>query len=136
MEDDNSTSDDPVLLSLSEQTNTPTPTINPSDLLGYKFVEPHEGVHQRGEVTEQYDDELFRVKHTDGGEDIKTYNDLINLINRTKDTGHDLWSFNEILGHRREKRGTSVKWKLHAIYCGIMGRVLGNLYLPSVIPIQ
>ena len=41
---------------------------------------------------------------------------MINLINRTNDTGHDLWSFNEILGHRRKKRGNSVKWKLHILW--------------------
>ena len=37
--------------------------------------------------------------------------DSINLINRTTEDGEHLWSFTNIIGHRREKKGVN-RWKL------------------------
>ena len=71
-----------------------------SELLGYNFVDPHDGFHQRGEVSAQEDENTYRVTYTDGGEEIKTYQEIINLINRTDESGHQLWSFSDIIGHR------------------------------------
>jgi hypothetical protein len=44
------------------------------------------------------------VEFADGNEDHLTYAELVNLMNKDTEDGHQLWTFSEILDHRRRKR--------------------------------
>ena len=54
-------SNDTFLFSFAEHLHKPPTIINPAKLVGYKFVEPHEGLSQRGEVLEQRENGSYKV---------------------------------------------------------------------------
>ena len=82
------------------------PSIDPDDLLGYTFVKEHHGTQQRAEVKEiNKEDGKFLVEFVNGGEELMTYNDLINIYNSKMDDGDQYWTYERILDHCKAKGG-------------------------------
>ena len=90
------------------------PTVDPSNLVGYKFVKEYDGTPQRAIVKEHLEEEgKFIVEFLNGGEELINYNDLINIYNAKDEDGTALWSFDKILDHRQTKKG---KWEVKILW--------------------
>ena len=58
------------------------PTINPDNLVGYKFARKFDGTPQRATVVDYLENEgRFLVEFVNGGEELMTYNNLVNAFN-------------------------------------------------------
>ena len=79
------------------------PTVEPMDLIGYKFVKEHDGTPQRAIVKElSEEDGKFLVEFVNGGEELMNYADLVNIFNKTDEDDDDkLWTYDKILDHRK-----------------------------------
>jgi hypothetical protein len=77
------------------------PSLDPEQLLGYSFTTEHAGQQQRAEVKERINEEMYLVEYADGNDEHLTYEEIINLINKQTEEGHTLWTFTEILDHRK-----------------------------------
>ena len=91
------------LESHSEMTNSKAMVIDPTELTGYTYVDTKDGYTQKAEVTRHLGEDQWLVKFLHGGEERRSYNDLINLINKTDESGEKLWTFESITGHKKEK---------------------------------
>ena len=90
------------------------PTINPDNLVGYKFVREFDGTSQRAVVKEHLDgEEKFLVEFVNGGEELMAYNDLVNAYNAREEEGIDLWTYDKILDHRKSKKG---QWQVKILW--------------------
>jgi hypothetical protein len=69
------------------------PTFNPEALLGKIFTTEHAGPTQKAQVMEPINDQTFLVEFADGNEDHLTYAELVNLMNKETEHGHQLWTF-------------------------------------------
>ena len=97
------------------------PHLNPSDIVGQKFITDLEGDPFQAEVIEQQGEDKFLVQFRDGDhEKILTYNYVIDLINNRLDSGEDGYmAFEDIIDHRvnpkTRKYEVLVKWNLGTI---------------------
>ena len=94
------------------------PTVEPYDLIGYKFVKEHDGTPQRATVKElSEDDGKFLVEFVNGGEELMNYADLINIFNKANDEDDDdddkLWTYDKILDHRKVNGN---KWEVKVLW--------------------
>jgi hypothetical protein len=80
------------------------PIIDPETLIGSSYVGQHQGVPMKKTVTE-YNEEMdeFTVERVEGGEELLSYNQMLDLYNREYDTEEKLWTFNEITNHRTHR---------------------------------
>ena len=62
----------------------------------------HAGVAQKVEVKSKEADQ-YHAEYAAGNKDHLTYEELINMLNRDTEEGHNLWTFQEILDHRTIK---------------------------------
>ena len=103
---------DPIV-SLAETAGHEPDTIDPTNLIGTKYVDTFDGTMQKATIEERLSEHEWKVKFLNGGEERRTYNDLINLINKTDDDGDHLWSFSRITNHKahpRHKWVVEVEW--------------------------
>ena len=111
------------------------PSIDPDELLGYTFVKEHHGTQQRAEVKEiNKEDGTFLVEFVNGGEELMTYNDLINIYNSKMDDGDQFWTYEKILDHRKAKGGqleVKILWDTGDITWNLWmsSRLMTNLHL-------
>ena len=78
--------------------NHDAPIINLDDLIGYKFVKEWNGIPQRDIVKEKFDAEgNFIIEFINGGEDLLTYNDIINIYNYRYYDVKKLWTYEKII---------------------------------------
>ena len=90
------------------------PTINPDDLVGYKFARKFDGTLQRATVVDYLEDEgRFLIEFVNGGEELMTYNDLVNAYNARDEEGAQLWTYEEITDHRQTKKG---EWQVKVLW--------------------
>ena len=105
--------DDHQLVSLAETVGHPAETIDPSNLIGMKYVDTYDGHTQKATIEERINEDEWIVKFLHGGEERRSYNDLVNLIKKTDDDGDNLWTFQDITGHKthpRHKWIVEVQW--------------------------
>ena len=94
------------------------PHLNPSDIIGQKFVTKLKGDPFQAEVIKHQGQDKFLVKFGDGDDKkILTYNYIIDLINNRLDSGEDGYmSSEDIIDHRihpkTRKYEVLVKWNL------------------------
>ncbi len=79
--------------------------VHPMDLLDLTvwetFTGPKGGVKkQRGTVVERVAPRKFRVEYKDGKNRIYEYEDLVNMVNKPDEDGHERWEYDEILDHQ------------------------------------
>jgi hypothetical protein len=55
---------------------------------------------QKAKVKEKVSGEAYLVEYADGNEDFLTYAEIINMLNKETEEGHQLWTFEKILNHR------------------------------------
>ena len=77
------------------------PMFDPEELLGKVFQTEHAGHMQRAEIKEQVEDQTYLIEYADGDDERLTYAELINLLNKEEEDSHQLWTFSEILEHRK-----------------------------------
>ncbi|MEL6803635.1 MAG: reverse transcriptase domain-containing protein, partial [Bacteroidota bacterium] len=102
-----------ILVSLAEEAQQPAPIIDPAGLVGIKYVDTFDGVLQQAEVTERLGEDQWLVQFHNGGEERRSYNDLINLTNKTDESGEKLWIFEWILDHKRHSKH---KWQVLVLW--------------------
>ena len=89
-------------------------TIDPDNLVGYKFVREFNGTPQRATVINHLEDEgRFLVEFVNGGEELMTYNDLINAFNVKDEERADLWTYEQITAHNKTKKG---EWQVKVLW--------------------
>jgi hypothetical protein len=88
--------------------------INPNDLID-KLIKV-DG-KPTGVVRQRMDDENFRIEYKDGKQDMLTYNELIEALNRPNEDDTERWTYDEIISHRSKKIGPNkyerqvlIKW--------------------------
>ena len=84
---------------------TVAPVIDPTNLLGYNCVREHNGVQQRATVVD-VDTDLDKVtlEFMNGSKELLDYHEMINVFNAGDKDGDQLWTFKEILAHRKQGR--------------------------------
>ena len=68
-------------------------------------------IRDREQQEEQED--KWIIRYLNGGEDILSYHQIINLINRSGEDGEPAWTFQNITGHRRDKKK---KWIVEILW--------------------
>ncbi|MGH7974356.1 MAG: reverse transcriptase domain-containing protein [bacterium] len=91
-------------------------SVNPKDLVGYRFITEVRGDPFAARVVERLEDDKYRVELGDGErEEIMVYNELVNLVERhiteDPDDGERAWIYDEILEHRPLK-GKPHQWEV------------------------
>ena len=82
----------------------PKPIINPEELIGYKFIAKHKGIDEQATIRKwNAEDGKFIIEFLSGGEELMVYNDIINYYNKNEEESAELYSFQKIIGHRRER---------------------------------
>ena len=90
------------------------PTINPDNLVGYKFARKFDGTPQRATVVDYLEDEgRFLVEFINGGEELMTYHGLINAYSARNEEGAHLETFEQITDHRKTKKG---EWQVMVLW--------------------
>ena len=85
---------------------TVAPVINPTDLLGYNCLRDHHGVQQRATVVDVNTDlDNVTLEFMNGSKELLDYHEMINVFNACDKDGDQLWTFKEILTHRKQGRG-------------------------------
>ena len=59
------------------------------------------------------DEGRFLVEFVNRGEELMTYNNLINVFNARDEEGAHLWTYEEITDHRQTKKG---KWQVKVLW--------------------
>lgn len=90
----------------------PKPTVDVDKLMGFEFVHDFQGVPQKAKVINWTEEGNFILKFLNGGEELMTYNDLINHYNKDKESNAELYSFTKILDHKKQKG----KWQLKILW--------------------
>ena len=90
----------------------PKPTIDVDKLMGFEFVHTFQDVPQKAKVVNWTEEGNFILKFLNGGEDLMTYNDLINHYNKNKESNAELYAFKKILDHKKQKG----KWQLKILW--------------------
>lgn len=88
---------------------TSLPTVNPIDLLGYTFTDVANQTRRRATVKELTKEGKFIIQFLNGGEELRDYNDLINIHNKKFEDGFENWKCDKITGHKIENRKYFVK---------------------------
>ena len=81
--------------------NMTLPSIDPDQCIGYTFTAEHAGITQKAKVMEQIADTTYNMEYADGNDDHLTYEEIINMLNREKEEGTHLWTFEKITNHRK-----------------------------------
>ena len=90
------------------------PTVDPDNLVGYRFVREFNGIPQRATVKEHLEDQgRFLVDFVNGGEALMTYNDLISAYNTKDEEGVNLWTYDKITDHRKNKKS---QWEVKVLW--------------------
>jgi hypothetical protein len=80
------------------------PIIDPAPLIGVSYVGEHRGVPMKKTVTAYCEDtDEFTVERVEGGTDLISYNQMLDVYNREDDPEEKLWTFKEIINHRTHK---------------------------------
>ena len=79
------------------------PIIDPQELIGFEFIKEHNEVKEKAKVTNWTNEGKFIIKFLNGGEELITYNDLINHYSQNQEENAELYSFQRILDHKTEK---------------------------------
>ena len=111
-------SEDGLLVSTNDILSQRAPIVNPTDLIGLSIVaNKNDGGTEKATVTRKLNDrdDKWVIRFLNGGEDILSYHEIINLINRTDDSGEKLWTFKEIQGHKRHGSRKD-KWKVKVLW--------------------
>jgi hypothetical protein len=90
---------------MSDLTGNPLPSIDPDQIIGHTFISEHAGMKQKAEVKEMEANGDYLIEYADGNEDHMTYAEIINLLNKSDEDGHELWTFSKILNHRERTNG-------------------------------
>ena len=48
--------------------------------------------------------DLYHIEYADGNDDHLTYAEIVNMLNKETEDGYHLWTFKEILNHRKTTR--------------------------------
>jgi len=84
------------------RSNAPTPTVNPSEIIGFKFLDEYDVVEQCTTVKEWTSEGKFIIEYVNGGEELRNYNDLINHYNQPDEENAGIYSCDKILNHKKE----------------------------------
>ena len=99
--------------------NHKTPIIDPDELIGISFTaKAPTGHEERATVDRKVEQETNQedrwiIKYLNGGEDILSYHQIINLINRSGEDGEPKWTYQAINGHKRDKKK---KWLVKILW--------------------
>ena len=111
-------SEDGLLVSTNNILSQRAPIVNPTDLIGLSIVaNKDDGGTEKATVTRKLNnrDDKWVIQFLNGGEDILSYHEIINLINRVDDSGERLWTFKKIQGHKHH-RSRKDKWKVKVLW--------------------
>ena len=120
------TKEETVIRSQAEEAGARPTTIVPQDLMGTSYVDYANGNPKKATVTKQISDEEWIVKFVHGGEERRSYNQLINFINQTNEDRDGLWAFTDIIDHRcstRNKWELQIKWDNNEITWEPLGEI-------------
>ena len=75
------------------------------------YVDPEELINKevhlvglpKGIVKERVDEEQYRVEYKNGKNQLYTYQELIEILNKADEDGEERWTFDEVGGHRYSK---------------------------------
>jgi len=92
--------------------NVPTPTVDPSEIIGVKFLDEYDGVKQCATVKDWTSEGKFIIEFVNGGEELRDYNGLINHYNQPDEENAEMYSFDRILNHKKEgnKYFLEIQW--------------------------
>ncbi|MEM1007622.1 MAG: reverse transcriptase domain-containing protein [Myxococcota bacterium] len=101
-----------MLVTMSEIDGKPPVVLDPTGIVGTTYADTHNGHTQKAEVIKRTGENEWLVKFLHGGEELRSYNELINLINKPAESGNGLYTFLAIVGHRRQNGlwQVEVKW--------------------------
>jgi hypothetical protein len=75
---------------MSDLINNPLPSLDPDQIVGHSFITEHANMEQKVEVKEKEADGTYLIEYADGNEDHMTYAEIINLLNKSNEDGHEL----------------------------------------------
>jgi len=78
------------------------PVFDPYKYIGFEFVKEHNNVQQKATVTNWTEEGKFILRFLNGGEELITYNELINHFNQNEEENAEMYSFKSILDHKKE----------------------------------
>jgi hypothetical protein len=97
---------DGVVMSLNDIANVAAPLVpDPEELIGFKYIEEYRGHKLTKEVREyDIDTKEFGLELANGRTETISHADLMDKWISMREEENDMWSFEKIIGHRKEKR--------------------------------
>ena len=81
--------------------DTALPSIDPEKMIGIKFIGTYSGMEQQATVVDWTKEGQFIIKYLSGGEEMATYNDIINKFSQLQEESPELYVFKSILDHKK-----------------------------------